>query len=188
MKRLLITISAGIILAGAAGLAWFLWREQDAPLPPLRNPHLVVKKARRQLQVFDGAKLVKTYKIALGSAPVADKQTEGDGRTPEGDFYLAVKNPTSKFHRSLGLSYPNTEDAARGLQNNLISPTEYEEIVRAIGENRLPPQNTRLGGEIYIHGGGIAEDWTAGCIALQNEQIQELFDALPRGVPIRVEK
>ncbi|MEP6924460.1 MAG: L,D-transpeptidase family protein [Pyrinomonadaceae bacterium] len=184
-KRLAIV---AIILAGATGLAWLLSRETEVSLPQLEKPSLVVKKGKRQLQVFDGGKLVKTYKIAIGSNPSDDKQIEGDGRTPEGDFYLAVKNPASRFHRSLGLSYPNIEDAMRGLRENLIANSEHDEIVRAITENRLPPQNTALGGEIYIHGGGTEKDWTRGCIALENNEMQELFDALPYGISVTIEK
>ncbi len=156
-------------------------------LPPLENSRLVVKKSARQLLVFDGENLVKTYKIALSSNASDDKQTEGDQKTPEGDFYLAVKNPKSKFHRSLGLSYPNTEDAKRGLRSALITQEEYDEIVLAIQENRLPPQDTALGGEIYIHGGGTEKDWTRGCIALENDDAEELFDALPRGISVLIE-
>lgn len=184
-KKLAVVI---VVLAGATGLAWSLWRETEVPLPPLRKPSLVVKKGKRQLQVFDGEKLVKSYKIAVGSNSYDDKQIEGDNKTPEGDFYLAVKNPASKFHRSLGLSYPNAEDAARGLLAALITREEHDQIVRAIAENRLPPQNTRLGGEIYIHGGGTKKDWTRGCIALENDDAQELFDALPRGILVSIEK
>ena len=157
-------------------------------LSALERPRLVVKKSLRQLLVFDGENLVKTYQIALGSNPDDDKQLKGDGRTPEGEFYLAVKNPASKFKRSLGLSYPNAEAAARGLRAALITQEEHDRILLAIKENRLPPQNTALGGEIYIHGGGAENDWTRGCIALDNADAEELFDALPRGIQVLVEK
>lgn len=187
LKRALIPISAISIFVGAAAFVWLFWREKNAPLPPLENPRLVVKKAERQLQLFDGEKLVKIYKIVLGFAPVGDKEREGDGRTPEGEFYLAVKNPKSKFFLSLGLSYPSIEDGERGLRENLISPDEHDAILQAIAEKRLPLQKTALGGEIYIHGGGIGRDWTEGCVALGNDDIQELFDALPHGVFVRIE-
>jgi murein L,D-transpeptidase YafK len=183
------TLSAAVtvILVGA-GLVWLVRRQADGSLPPLEKPNLVVKKGKRQLQVFDAGKLVKTYKIVVGSNPGDDKQIEGDNKTPEGEFYIAVKNPESKFHRSLGLSYPNLEDAERGLSGNLITQREYDEIVLAIEENRLPPQKTALGGEIYIHGGGTERDWTRGCIALANDDAQELFEALPRGILVSIEK
>jgi murein L,D-transpeptidase YafK len=71
-----------------------------------------------------------------------------------------VKNPHSKFYLSLGLSYPNTEDAKRGLAKKLISRAQYDQIINAIDRKQIPPQNTKLGGDIYIHGGGSGQDWT----------------------------
>jgi len=150
------------------------------------NPRLIVKKNERKLELFDGDKLLKTYRVVLGFAPVGDKEIEGDGKTPLGDFYVFTKNDQSRFYLSLGLSYPNTDDAERGLRENLISQSEYDEIVRAIAENRMPPQNTALGGEIYIHGGGTAKDWTWGCVALENELMRELFDAVPAGAKVTI--
>ena len=156
------------------------------PLEKIENPRLVVKKSERILQVFDGEKLGKTYKIVLGFAPEDDKEIEGDGKTPLGEFYVFTKNEQSKFHLSLGVSYPSIEDAERGLRENLISPDEYDAIVGAINEGKMPPQKTKLGGEIYIHGGGTEKDWTDGCIALQNEEMQEIFGAIPTGAKITI--
>jgi murein L,D-transpeptidase YafK len=182
MKVLLITILAVTLLFGSI----YIVAQINQPLPKMENPHLLVKKKDRQLQVFDGEKLVKTYTISLGFAPDGDKEIEGDGKTPEGDFYIFGKNPESAFFLSLGVSYPNIEDAERGLKNNLISQTEYDEILKAINEKAMPPQKTKLGGEIYIHGGGCKSDWTAGCMALQNEEMQEIFDAIEVGTPIKI--
>jgi len=156
-------------------------------LPELENPHLVVRKKERLLQVFDGGKLIKTYKIALGFTPRGDKGTEGDGKTPEGEFYVFTKNDKSKFFLSLGLSYPNAEAAERGLREKLISREEYDEILKAVAEKRMPPQKTALGGEIYIHGGGTVYDWTDGCVALPDEEIKELFAAIPTGTTVIIE-
>jgi murein L,D-transpeptidase YafK len=75
-------------------------------IPRLSDPRLVIQKADRRLELFDGEMLVKTYKLALGFSPAGNKEIEGDGRTPEGEFYVFAKNPKSKFHLSLGLSYP----------------------------------------------------------------------------------
>lgn len=155
-------------------------------LPKLKKPRLVVKKEQRELELFDGAKLIKTYKIALGFAPAGDKEKEGDGKTPEGKFYVFTKNPNSQFHLSLGISYPGIEDAKRGLKDKTITQAEYDEIARAIKEKRMPLQKTALGGEIYIHGGGNADDWTFGCVALQNEEIEELFKAIPVGTEVEI--
>ena len=157
-----------------------------SPLDKLENPRLVVKKSERTLEVFDNEKLVKTYKIVLGFAPDGDKEQEGDGKTPLGEFYVFTKNDQSKFYLSLGLSYPSIDDAARGLRENLISIDEYDAIVKAVNEGKMPPQNTRLGGEIYIHGGGTAKDWTWGCMALENEEMKELFEAVPVGARITI--
>ena len=160
---------------------------ENAPLPAnIENPRLVVKKSARRLEVFDGDNLLKTYKIALGFAPDGDKNEEGDGKTPLGEFYVFTKNEQSKFYLSLGLSYPSIDDAARGLKENLISRAEHEAIVEAVQSGRMPPQNTRLGGEIYIHGGGTGDDWTWGCVALKNEEIKEIFDAVPVGAKVTI--
>lgn len=155
------------------------------------NQHLVlVKKGERRLYVYrsDNGKeaLLRTYKIALGRAPSGTKRQQGDGATPEGDYYITHKNSRSKFYLSLGLSYPNVIDANAGIKKGLISQTEYEAIVNAINKKEKPPQNTKLGGDIFIHGGGIGSDWTLGCVALENEGIKELFDMLPVKTPVKI--
>lgn len=152
----------------------------------MKNIHILIKKSARILQIFDGEKLIKIYKIALGFAPVGDKEIEGDGKTPEGEFYIFTKNPNSKFYLSLGVSYPNAEDARRGLQENLISKEENEAIINAVSEKQMPPQKTKLGGEIYIHGGGRNSDWTKGCIALEDEEIKEIFDMISVKTPVKI--
>lgn len=174
---------AGFFIAGS----FFVMPWENAELPKLENPRLIVKKGERKLQVFDGEKLIKTYEIVLGFSPEGDKKIEGDGKTPEGDFYVFTKNEKSKFYLSLGVSYPNAEAARRGLSEKLISPEEHDAILKAVAEKKMPPQNTALGGEIYIHGGGIAADWTEGCMALRNEEIKELFEAIPIGAAVRIE-
>lgn len=156
-------------------------------LPLLISPKLVVKKKERKLYLYDNEKLIKTYDVALGFAPEGDKEREGDGKTPEGEFYVFTKNPKSQFYLSLGLSYPNIAAAERGLKDKLITRAEYNAIIKAIKEKKMPPQKTALGGEIYIHGGGTGNDWTWGCTALENAEIKELFDALPVGTKVVVE-
>ena len=190
MKRLT-RVNLFVVLALLPVLTGFgilvMSQKNARELPPnIEKPRLVVKKSARKLEFYDGEKLLKTYPIVLGFAPVGDKEIEGDGKTPLGDFYVFTKNDQSRFYLSLGLSYPNTDDAIRGLRENLISQTEYDEIMRAIAEKRMPPQNTALGGEIYIHGGGTAKDWTWGCVALENEQMRELFDAVPAGAKVTI--
>ena len=177
----------GLLLV-LTGFGLFVMSQKNAQnLPPnIENPRLIVKKSERKLELFDGEKLLKTYRVVLGFAPVGDKKIEGDGKTPLGDFYVFTKNDQSKFYLSLGLSYPGRDDAERGLRENLISQAEYGEIVQAIAEKRMPPQNTSLGGEIYIHGGGTAKDWTWGCVALENELMREIFDAVPTGAKVTI--
>lgn len=183
MRVLLIVILAVSLLLSVIYIAGQI----NQPLPKMENPNILVKKKARKLQIFDGEKLIKTYTISLGFAPEGDKEIEGDGKTPEGDFYVFTKNPESTFFLSLGLSYPNIEDAERGLKNNLITQAEHDEIIKAIYEKTMPPQKTKLGGEIYIHGGGCKADWTAGCMALENEAMQEIFDAIEVGTNVRIE-
>lgn len=166
-------------------------QENAAPapdaLPKLAEPRIVIKKKQRVLELFDGAELVKTYKIALGFAPDGDKEKQGDGKTPEGEFYIFTKNDKSKFYLSLGVSYPNIEDAKRGLKDKIITKAQHDQIIKAIESKRTPPQNTRLGGEIYIHGGGVGKDWTWGCAALDNKDVKEIFDAVSVGASVVIE-
>ena len=136
--------------------------------------------------MYSGKSLIRTYHIGLGFNPVADKQREGDGATPEGEFYVFVKNSKSAYYLSLGLSYPNAEDAERGLRDGLITKAEHDEIIDAIRKKKAPPQYTKLGGLIYIHGHGASSDWTWGCVALENSDIKELYDAVTVGTPVTI--
>ena len=145
---------------------------------------IIIKKSKHKLKLYKDGKLEKEYKIALGFDPVFDKQVEGDGRTPEGDFYICLKNPNSSFHKSMIISYPNKEDAKRGLENKLINESLYEKIINALENGRCPPQKTELGGEIAIHGGGIGYDWTLGCVALENDDIEEIFSKVKIGTRV----
>lgn len=157
-----------------------------APAATLANPRIVIHKSKRRLELFDGRRRVRSYAIVLGFTPKGDKEREGDGRTPEGDFYIFIKNPTSKFHLSLGVSYPDRSDAARGLAGSLITREEHDAIVKAQNDRSMPPQKTALGGEIYIHGGGIASDWTEGCIAMKNGDIEELYALVGTGAAVKI--
>jgi len=122
----------------------------------------------------------------LGFSPVADKKKEGDGATPEGDFYIFVKNNKSAYYLSLGVSYPNAEDAERGFRDGLINKAQRDSILEAIRKKTAPPQYTKLGGLIYIHGNGAGSDWTWGCVALENDDIKELYDAVSVGTPVTI--
>lgn len=140
---------------------------------PLTGPvdRIVVHKSARRMTAFRDGQPLKTYRIALGFAPDGDKRQQGDGRTPEGRFVIDRVNPASAYHLSLGLDYPRPQDRARA---------------RAAG---VDP-----GGDIFIHGqpnlrpdGEILPgDWTAGCIAVTNAEIRELFAAARIGTTIEI--
>ncbi len=154
---------------------------------PLVNPRIVVTKSKRQLQLYSAERVIKTYRVGLGLSPVEDKVRAGDRRTPEGEFYICMKNPHSQFYLSLELSYPNQKHAERGHRDGLITRGQYNQIVSALNRKRVPPQNTRLGGELFIHGNGSQRDWTWGCVALDDKDIRELFAAVPVGAPVTIE-
>lgn len=154
---------------------------------PLVDPRIAVTKSKRQLALYSGEKLVRLYNVGLGFSPKDDKARQGDGCTPEGSFYVCVKNPQSSFYLSLGLSYPNKEHAERGLRDRVITRAQYNEIISAIERGERPPWNTPLGGEIFIHGHGSQSDWTWGCVALDNDDMKELYDAVPKGTKVVIE-
>jgi len=153
---------------------------------------IVVAKQARSLFVMWDEQVERSYPIVLGRNAAADKAVEGDHATPLGEFYICAKNPRSKFFLSMCLSYPNAEDAERGLAAGLISPGEHGDILAALREKRLPPQHTRLGGEIYIHGQdptarpAAPKDWTRGCIALDNGAMQHLYERIALGTPVLI--
>lgn len=160
-------------------------QEKELKLP-LKDPRIVIFKSKRQLELYSDGGVVRTYRVGLGLNPVDDKQKEGDRATPEGEFYIFTKNPKSAYYLSLGISYPNIEDAERGLREGLITRVQHDQIVKAIKKKIAPPQYTALGGLIYIHGNGAASDWTWGCVALENEDIKELYESVERGTPVTI--
>lgn len=162
------------------------WPSQNRLVLPVEKPRIVVYKSERKLEFYSDQTLLRTYRVGLGFSPVADKIREGDGATPEGDFYIFVKNNKSAYYLSLGVSYPNPEDAARGLRDGLITKAQHNTILEAIRNKAAPPQYTKLGGLIYIHGHGAGSDWTWGCVALENADIKELYDAVSVGTPVTI--
>mgnify|MGYP000896167140 CR=1 FL=1 len=132
--------------------------------PPITQ--IQVFKGKRRMMLFSENKVIKTYKIALGGNPVGPKRFEGDGKTPEGMYFIDRRNPNSAYHLSLGISYPNAQDTAF-----------------AEAQGRKP------GGDIFIHGRarknkGRGRDWTAGCIAVKDEEIEEIYAMIATGTPI----
>jgi murein L,D-transpeptidase YafK len=157
---------------------------------------IIVRKEDRLLLVLIDGREDRRLPVTLGRNAAADKQVEGDGATPLGEFYVCAKNPRSRFFLSMCLSYPNAEHAARGLAAGLITPAEHAAILDALGRRTVPPQHTRLGGEIYLHGedpaaagagGGRSESaGTRGCIALANPAMQKLYERTPLGTPVSI--
>jgi murein L,D-transpeptidase YafK len=152
-----------------------------------RSLSIVIRKADRRLTLFgDGRELLKC-RVGLGGSPVGQKARRGDSRTPEGEYRVCSRNPNSQFHLFLGLSYPNETDADRGLVARLISPAEHRALVSAARDGRKPSWDTALGGTVGIHGSGANWDWTLGCIALDDADIETLWALCPIGTPVRIE-
>jgi murein L,D-transpeptidase YafK len=179
-------VSLPVLYTPTAGNQVELRQRSSALRLPLKNPRIVVMKSKRRMELQSDGSVVRIYQIGLGLNPVSDKIRQGDRATPEGEFYVFTKNNKSAFYLSLGISYPNIEDAERGLQDGLISRAQHDAIIRAIKRKATPPQNTKLGGDIYIHGNGAKSDWTWGCVALENEDMRELFDAVGAGTPVTI--
>jgi murein L,D-transpeptidase YafK len=158
----------------------------------LMTYRIIVAKQARTLSLVREDRVERNYPIVLGRNSAADKSVEGDHATPLGEFYICAKNPRSRYFLSLCISYPNAEDADRGLAAGLIAAEEYAEILKAIRARRMPPQHTRLGGEIYIHGRGTLKrgsgevDGTRGCIALDDADMQHLYDRVALGTPVSI--
>lgn len=166
---------------------------------PLPQARVVIFKSKRRLELWNGQTLVKVYRVALGNNPNGAKQKQHDSRTPEGRFYICTRNSTnSAFHVFLGLSYPALPDAQRGKKTGLISAREYAMIRNRLASRGAPLWETRLGGWVGIHGGTEGTfarkqmnkrgrtDWTAGCIAVTDREIEEIHRATVLGTPVWV--
>jgi len=154
---------------------------------------VLVEKAANKMTVFYQGNPVKSFLCVSGVNPQGDKQRQGDNRTPEGQFFITEKDRLNDHpylgRKWLGLSYPTPVHAQNGLENNLINSDQYNEIVGATAQKVLPPQNTALGGWIGIHGG--REDltkqglnWTEGCLALQDADLEVLYSMVQYGTPV----
>jgi murein L,D-transpeptidase YafK len=168
------------------------YREPAAMNLQVSHPRVVVKKSSGMLELFDGTTLKKTYTCITGKT-AGDKEVEGDRKTPEGTFHIVYKNPFSNYHLSLGLDYPNREDAQRGLKSGDITQQQYDDIIAALSSDLTKAENqkklwyTKLGGEIFIHGYGDGRAGTAGCVALSNLDVEELYAALPLGTEVVIQ-
>lgn len=156
-----------------AGISGLFVVSVNSPGEQPKIDSLVIYKAERKMKTFAKGKLVKTYHIALGSNAIGKKQFQGDGKTPEGLYFIDGKNPNSDYHKNLGISYPNSQDTEHARKNG-----------------RSP------GGDIKIHGypngythfdiKNLAKDWTIGCIAVTNKEIDELYQTVPIGTPVLI--
>lgn len=166
------------------------------PRSAVSNVWVRVSKTTRQVYVYRGTDLYKRYAADFGYNGFADKERRGSTatpdhwRTPEGVFYVARKNPRSRYYKAFVLNYPTARDARRGLQEGLISQREYDRIKQADLNITMPPMNTRLGGWIEIHGDGTGEqsNWTQGCVAIENQFIDEMWSLVSEGTPVLIEK
>ncbi len=160
-------VGSALLLAAVASCAPSKFKSYSGP--PVTQ--VVVNKSARQMLLFSGNAVLGAYPVGLGNEPVGDKKVEGDGRTPEGNYFIDRRNPDSQYHLSLGISYPSAEDAA---------------------EAALMGQSA--GSDIFIHGQGPEgrvkaprmRDWTAGCIAVTDSQIEDLYAMIPDGTPVTI--
>ncbi len=158
--------------------------------------NLVVDKSDKLLTVYQKTTPLKSYHVELGDGGKGDKQIAGDHKTPEGTFYITQKlvlSPSDEYlgSRWMRLSYPNIEDASRGLNGGLIDKSTYNLIYNAIINGKTPPQNTALGGGIGIHGGGrdsYGSDWTWGCVGLTNADAEDFYNYMYVGTRVVIQK
>lgn len=157
---------------------------------------LLLSRSTHTLYLQKGPFALKSYKVALGSGGRDGKLRRGDLRTPMGNYRIARIRHSDRFHLFLQLNYPNIQDAKRALIEQQITKTEYNAVLDAHIFGRMPPQNLVLGGQIGIHGIGIENiekikihqniDWTEGCIALRNSEVDELIDYVSVGTKILI--
>ncbi len=167
---------AFLVFVGVVAFALYDRYAPSDPPPPLapltaQVDHILIEKSARQLTVFRNGEPLRSYQIALGFAPAGDKVQQGDGKTPEGIFTINRRNPKSSYHLSLGIDYPQAEDRKRAADAG-IDP----------------------GGDIFIHGqpnglgklATIPTDWTAGCIAVSDTEIEELWRVVANGTSVEI--
>jgi hypothetical protein len=150
------------------------------------DDYVVINKSARNMAFCDSGSLVANYRVGLGFSPIGDKTREGDGKTPEGTFYIPRVLPSSQYYKAFLLSYPDKADATVGLSDGVIDAAEKTQIDDAQDNCTEPPQYTGLGGLIEVHGMGGSSDWTWGCIAIENSQIDALWAEMGVGDTIVV--
>lgn len=150
---------------------------------------IVIEKSARQLSLIRDGRVLLRCPVSLGPCPEGHKLREGDGRTPEGRYRICSVNRQSKFHISLGLSYPSRRDAKAALSQKRIGFKDHL-LITAAGVLHLRPKWTSpLGGYIMIHGEspeGLSGDWTQGCIAVSDQDIEKLASFCKKGEPVEI--
>ncbi len=152
----------------------------------VQSPLVVILKESRLLYLYDGDDLVRTYHVNIGRQATGGKVRDGDRRTPIGRFHIVTANPDSPYHRFLGIDYPNERAVTSGLTLGLITEGEAEALRAALDEGRCPDWSTALGGGIGLHGGRVGQGSTAGCVAVSDAHIEELFQVLRLGDPVEI--
>jgi murein L,D-transpeptidase YafK len=157
---------------------------------------IIIQKSRNVLTLYKGMTPVKSYWAAFGKGHrKGDKRRAGDKRTPEGDFYICSMNHSERFYKFMGISYPGIRHAEDAMKQGHITYAQYLDVWWAIAERRQPPWDTALGGAIGIHGrmldSAITQvpnpaNWTDGCIALNNEDVDEIYSVASVGTPVTI--
>jgi len=172
--------------AGDCLAAWGTAGSGLSSCDTVKDDYIVVHKSARNLALCHSGQLVSNFQAGLGFTPVGDKLQEGDGKTPEGVFYVASVLPNSTYYTAFLLSYPDKADATRGVGAGLITAAQQTAINTAQDNCSTPPQTTGLGGYVEVHGMGGTSDWTGGCMAIDNTGIDALWSALQPGDTIVV--
>ena len=158
--------------------AWGKAGEKLSPCDTQPNDYVVVHKSKRNVALCKNGQLVKNLRSGLGSSPAGDKVQQGDGKTPEGVFYVPELVPSSQYYKAFLLSYPLPADGQRGVQSGLITQSVRQQIDSAHAACVTPPQDTALGGDLELNGNGSNKDWTTGSVALDNSSIDLLWSSI----------
>ena len=156
--------------------------------------YLLVRMETDSLQFIRHGQVEHSFEnVAFGIAGVGVKKRQGDGVTPVGKFKITSIAPSEKFRLFIGINYPTREYAERGLRDGVIKQIDFDRIVSALDRGLPPPQNTKLGGLLGIHGVGSSDlkvhreiNWTGGCVALDNQQILELRKLIYPGMVVEI--
>ncbi|MFT7582115.1 MAG: hypothetical protein ACI9MR_003797 [Myxococcota bacterium] len=155
--------------------AWGTGGSGLSPCDSTKDHYVVVNKTARNLAMCDAGVNVNNFWIGLGFTPSGDKQIEGDGKTPDGVFYVARLVPNSSFYKAWLLSYPDAGDASWGLSQGIVTQAQKAQIDSAQAGCTEPPQQTGLGGLIELHGNGGKQDWTWGCVAMEDAEVDIMW-------------